>query len=87
MALAVYRADTGNYPQTLDELVPKYIAAVPVDVFAKAAKPFQYRREGDAYALWHTSPYLKDADRAAAKNGPDQDDIVLRPVPKKDSEN
>lgn len=87
MALAVYRADTGNYPQTLADIVPKYMARVPVDTFAKSPKPIQYRREDDAYALWHSGIGKLDPDSGDAKDGPGQSDIVLRPVAKKDNGN
>ncbi|HEX5271371.1 MAG TPA: hypothetical protein VFW33_12820, partial [Gemmataceae bacterium] len=33
-ALAAYRADHGRYPAKLDELAPKYLAAVPDDLFS-----------------------------------------------------
>ena len=33
-ALAAYRADRGRYPAKLDDLAPKYLAAVPGDVFS-----------------------------------------------------
>jgi len=33
-ALAAYHGDHGRYPATLVELVPKYLAAIPVDLFS-----------------------------------------------------
>ena len=52
-ALAAWRADRGSaappYPERLDDLVPKYLAAVPVDPFTD--KPFIYERRGDGYLL------------------------------------
>jgi hypothetical protein len=52
-ALAAWRADRGSdtppYPERLDDLVPKYLAAVPVDPFTD--QPFIYERRGDGYLL------------------------------------
>jgi len=52
-ALAACHADRGPdappYPERLDDLVPKYLAAVPVDPFSD--KPFIYERRGDEYLL------------------------------------
>jgi hypothetical protein len=52
-ALAAWRADRGPdappYPERLDDLVPKYLAVVPVDPFTD--KPFIYERRGDGYLL------------------------------------
>ena len=38
-----YRAKHGRYPETLDELVPEFIAAVPLDPFD--GKPLRYNNE------------------------------------------
>jgi hypothetical protein len=52
-ALAAWRADRGPdappYPERLDDLVPKYLAAVPVDPFTD--KALIYERRGDGYLL------------------------------------
>jgi hypothetical protein len=53
-ALAAWRADHAGgaaaaYPEQLDDLVPRYLAAVPVDPFSE--KPFIYERRGDGYLL------------------------------------
>lgn len=50
-ALREFRIDRGVYPATLAELTPKYIAAVPKDIFAKDAE-LRYRREGDGYCVY-----------------------------------
>jgi hypothetical protein len=47
VALARHHAETGEYPATLEQLIPKYLSAVPVDAFGGA--PFAYSRiEGGA---------------------------------------
>jgi hypothetical protein len=52
-ALAAWKADrvAGEepYPETLAALVPKYLAAVPLDPFSD--KPFIYERRGEGYLL------------------------------------
>jgi hypothetical protein len=52
-ALAAWKADrvAGEepYPETLEALVPKYLAAVPLDPFSD--KPFIYERRGEGYLL------------------------------------
>jgi hypothetical protein len=49
-ALAVYRAEHGNYPDNLDQLVPGALESLPVDIYH--AKPFVYKRNGDGYLLY-----------------------------------
>jgi hypothetical protein len=52
-ALAAWKADRGPgappYPERLDDLVPKYLAAVPLDPFSN--KPFIYERRGEGYLV------------------------------------
>jgi len=52
-ALAAWKADRAAgeepYPETLAALVPKYLAAVPLDPLAD--KPFIYERRGEGYLL------------------------------------
>jgi hypothetical protein len=52
-ALAAWKADRANdnepYPKTLDDLVPQYLSAVPLDSFIE--KPLLYERRGEGYLL------------------------------------
>jgi hypothetical protein len=52
-ALAAWRADqpadSPPYPERLDDLVPRYLPAVPVDPFTDT--PLIYERRGDGYLL------------------------------------
>jgi hypothetical protein len=52
-ALAAWRADqpagSPAYPERLDDLVPRYLPAVPVDPFTDT--PLIYERRGDGYLL------------------------------------
>src|SRR6202012_2452018 len=43
-SLAAYRAEQGQFPSKLGELVPKYVGNIPDDIFSGAA--LLYRREG-----------------------------------------
>lgn len=48
LALEVHRSRTGSYPQTLAELVPSELTAVPADSFAKDNAFIYRRRPADA---------------------------------------
>jgi hypothetical protein len=49
-ALAVHRAEHGDYPEKLDELVPRALDKLPVDLYNSS--PFSYKREGQGYLLY-----------------------------------
>jgi hypothetical protein len=49
-ALAEYRAVEGDYPDTLDKLVPNILKTLPIDLYSD--KPFVYHRKGDGYVLY-----------------------------------
>jgi hypothetical protein len=72
-ALAAWQADRGPdappYPERLDDLVPKYLAAVPVDPFTD--KPFIYERRGDGYLL------ASVGDNGAYDGGNDQSGWIV----------
>ncbi len=44
IALERYKIDNGDYPQVLEELVPGYVAELPLDPWAATATPLSYRR-------------------------------------------
>ena len=50
-ALELYHHDHGHYPETLAELTPAYLIAVPVDF---DQKPIRYRKDeaNGRYQLW-----------------------------------
>lgn len=52
-ALAMWRVDRGSpgaeYPERLEDLVPRYLSAVSIDPFSD--KPLIYERRGDGYLL------------------------------------
>ncbi|MCG2685504.1 MAG: type II secretion system protein GspG [Planctomycetales bacterium] len=88
-ALAAYHADHGAYPAKLDELVPKYVKAVPKDIFNNDAD-LQYTRQDNGYLLYSFGPNGKDDggkgpdDRInnADWHGEDWDDLIVR-IPSK----
>ena len=53
-ALAVYRADHGDYPDRLEQLIPNVIPGLPVDLYHD--KPFIYHRDADGYLLYSCGP-------------------------------
>ena len=49
LVLKLYRSEKGNYPETLEELVPEYLKAIPVDPVTGEA--FYYRRTEKGFEL------------------------------------
>jgi hypothetical protein len=49
VALRRFRLDRGTYPQTLDELAPRYLKGVPPDLLAN--RPPEYVRQGTGFEL------------------------------------
>ncbi|MCE5266682.1 MAG: hypothetical protein LLG00_02205 [Planctomycetaceae bacterium] len=93
-ALAQHHLDRGTYPPGLEQLTPRYLPAVPKDVFASDAN-LHYSREADGCLLYSVGPNGRDdggrtaADWSAAivagQAKPDDvwDDLVVRiPVPR-----
>ena len=79
LSLAAYRADYGTYPAKLPNLVPKYIAAVPKDIFNKNAE-LHYKRERGGYLLYSIGVNGKDNGGKGSdnrKNDEDWDDLVI----------
>lgn len=59
VALERFRRDhAGALPETLQVLVPDYLAAVPVDPFS--GRPLIYRHDADAYTVYSVGPDRKD---------------------------
>jgi len=42
IAIRLYEADYGHHPENLDQLVPKYLDAIPIDPFDPDGKPIRY---------------------------------------------
>jgi hypothetical protein len=89
LALAAYKAEKGDFPGTLEALVPGYLKAIPTDVFTD--KPLILKRDGKACIVYSVGPNMKDdggrQSYAATKpaEGPpfalpqeEEDDIAVR---------
>jgi hypothetical protein len=50
MALGRYRLAEGQFPETLQALVPEYLAAVPEDPID--LQPLRYRRDEEGYVVY-----------------------------------
>ncbi|MFO0935442.1 MAG: ABC transporter permease [Gemmataceae bacterium] len=44
VALRQFEAEKGHLPESLDELVPKYLSELPIDPYSAAKAPFHYER-------------------------------------------
>lgn len=78
-ALAAYRKDNGKYPAKLADLAPKYLAAVPNDLFTD--KPLIYAPTGTGYFFYSVGENGKD-DGERWHDDPRGDDPGVRmPLP------
>ncbi|MEX1097540.1 MAG: hypothetical protein WED34_15955 [Planctomycetales bacterium] len=81
-ALAAYRAERGEYPAELAQLAPRYIPAVPKDLFND--QPLKYLRANDRYLLYSVGPNGEDDEARTYDSEPYGDDIVIvspKPAP------
>jgi hypothetical protein len=79
-AMAAHRADTGRYPEKLAELAPKYLAAVPDDLFS--GKPLIYKPTEKGYLFYSVGLNGKDDDGRWFDDDPPGDDPgVHMPLP------
>lgn len=58
MAVECYRIERGQFPATLDELIPAYMEKVPADPFDH--QPMRYRVAADRIAIYSVGEDLKD---------------------------
>lgn len=74
-----HRLATGQWPDSLQALVPEYLDAVPVDPFA--LKPIRYRRDDDRIIVWSIGSNLRDDEGAVsgARGGLDFGWVFLNP--------
>ena len=75
VACEIYEREHGEYPSSLDALVPGIIAKVPVDPFD--GRPVRYRRKGKHLVLWSVGRDKKDAGGVERSPGSGEPDIVL----------
>jgi len=79
LALAVWRAEKGNYPDKVDALSPAVLKAIPADPFTD--KPLIYRRAGEGYVLYSVGPNMTD-DGGVKDSEKGADDVKLGVRPK-----
>jgi hypothetical protein len=79
-ALAAYQRDQGRYPAKLADLSPKYLAAIPNDIFT--GKDLIYRPEEKGYLLYSVGRNGKDEGGRTFEDDPAGDDESVRmPLP------
>jgi hypothetical protein len=76
LALAAYQSDQKAYPESLDQLVPKYLPAAPLDLFT--TKPLYYERTIDGYRCYSFGPNGKDDAGRSNADTPTGDDIIIQ---------
>ena len=69
VALAACKAEKGEYPERLGELVPEYLKRLPQDICAEG--PLTYRGIGKGYLLYSIGKNMRD-------DGGEDDDIAVR---------
>lgn len=80
LAARIYRSDHGRWPDSLNELVPDYVQALPEDPYTQ--RPFVYRRAGDEMLLYSTGPDKTDnggVRTTRVRPPPDGEDVTLEP--------
>ena len=77
IALVRYRLDHADrYPDVLVQLVPDYLTELPLDLFA--ARPVQYRRDGQGFVLYSVGPNELDEEGRAESAKGEEADVVVR---------
>ncbi|HVS39895.1 MAG TPA: hypothetical protein VMS17_30335, partial [Gemmataceae bacterium] len=79
-ALAAYRRDHGSYPAKLDDLAPKYLPAVPNDIFSGG--PLVYHPSDKGYLFYSVGVNGRDEGGRSFEDDPPGDDLpVSMPLP------
>ena len=76
LALAAHHADHKTYPAKLSDLVPKYAASIPGDLYA--GQELIYRHDADGYSLYSVGPNGADDGGRFQTDIPGGDDIGVR---------
>jgi hypothetical protein len=82
-ALAAFRADRGRYPAKLADLAPKYIPAVPGDLFTGKPLIFKPAEKGEGYLFYSVGPNGRDDEGRWYDDQPPGDDPRVRMPQKK----
>jgi hypothetical protein len=81
-ALAAYRHDHKRYPARLDDLAPKYLPAVPGDLFSGNA--MIHRPAANGYLLYSVGVNGRDDEVRSNDDDPQGDDLPVRmPLPER----
>lgn len=77
-ALANFREDHGRFPERLEDLVPRYLAELPLDPFSEQA--FRYRAEaaGQGFLLYSVGWNEQGDAGREREGGSTEDDLVVR---------
>ena len=75
LALKVYKALKGIYPESLHDLKPDILTELPVDPFT--GKDFHYNRDGDGFIVYSIGKNLID-DSGESDQKSNKDDISWR---------
>jgi hypothetical protein len=79
-ALAAYRSDNRRYPAKLNDLAPKYLPTIPVDLFS--GKPLIYRPSENGYLFYSVGVNGRDDGGRFYDDDPPGDDLGVRmPLP------
>ncbi len=76
LGLEIFRAETGQYPAKLEDLSPKYIPAIPEDIFS-GYLPI-YRRTERGYLLYSVGPNGQDDGGRTREDNPRGDDLRIQ---------
>lgn len=74
IALRLYRQEHRRYPETLQELVPKYLPHLPIDPYD--GKPLRYKRLMNGFKVWSVGYNLKDEGGVEKQQWWQEGDIV-----------
>ena len=75
-ALTGYKKDEGKYPAKLEALAPKYLPAVPDDIFT--GKGLIYKPTATGYLFYSVGPNGKDEGGRGNLDNPPGDDVAVR---------
>ncbi|HUE70969.1 MAG TPA: hypothetical protein VMP01_08775 [Pirellulaceae bacterium] len=76
LAIRTFAAENGRLPSDLDELVPHYLSAVPIDPYS--GQPLVYRLENDKYVIYTVGPDGKDDGGVNMFDGNFNDTVRVR---------
>jgi len=60
LALAQFHNEHLRWPTSLDDLIPKYLTAIPADPFSTDKAPLRYKPNNDGYVLYSVGPNRVD---------------------------